>query len=136
MASDFALDKLGSGFVGRYAPHRVFTTAWNTAENISQEHFGAIISTRNATGDTNFSMPAADIANAGAWVKFHQVADFEMVITSASSDFVADNNVVADTITFSAATQHIGNAVTMISDGVKWFAEVKFSAIDTVFTVA
>jgi hypothetical protein len=74
-----------------------------------------------ASTTATFTLPAPSAANAGARVKFTNLADTDMTVTSTNT-VVALNNATADGVAFSTTSEKIGGSVEMESNGSKWIA--------------
>jgi hypothetical protein len=85
---------------------------------------GKILTTYGASGAVTFTLPVTTSILTGWHCRFFQAADQNMIIASygSSDDIVTKNDLAADTITFSTATELIGNGVEVVWDGTKWLA--------------
>jgi len=90
---------------------------------ITPDDFGAIITTRGATGAVTFTLPAASSVNKGNWVLCINVADQNMFVAGADEELVAFNDLTADSVSFQQASEKIGGAFLSISDGTSWVVQ-------------
>lgn len=98
--------------------------AKTAAYQIKHTDIGTVFTTRGAGASVTFTLPITTGLPSGWWCRFFQVADQNMVIASygSSDDIVTANDAGADTITFSTATELIGNGVEVVWDGTGWLA--------------
>jgi hypothetical protein len=111
-------------------------SAQTAAYQIHEKDFGTLFTTRGASGSVTFTLPVTTTIETGWWCEFYQAADQNMVIASygSSDNITFHNDLTADTITFSTATELIGNSVRVVWDGTGWLAMVM--AEETVTVVA
>lgn len=86
---------------------------------------GTLFTTEGATeAEIEFTLPAPTAADAeGAVYFFYNAEDIDMKITSGTADLmVAQNDVAATSVTFTATSLLIGGAVMIVGDGAKWFS--------------
>jgi len=83
---------------------------------------GTFFTTEGATAAVNFTLPAfAD----GLEFEFYNAEDVNLTVTSGTADLmVASNDVAADSVAFSTTSLKAGGSFKVVSDGVKWFAQV------------
>lgn len=107
-----------------YEPYLVETKV--AAYQVSEKDLGKIFNTIGAVASVTFTLPPTTTLEHGFHVKFFQGADQNMVIASygSSDDIITKNDLAADSITFSTATELIGNGVEMVWDATnsKWMA--------------
>lgn len=86
---------------------------------------GTTFTTRGAAGAVNFTLPATSTISAGWWAEFFSAADQNMTVTAATADTItAFNDLTADSIAFSTASEKIGGGVRMVWDGTGWLTFV------------
>ena len=79
---------------------------------------GSIFTNRGATAAVNFTLPAdAD----GLVYYFAVIADFELKVTCDTADTMVDfNDVAADSVAYTTASEHIGGGLMVFNDGTQW----------------
>lgn len=79
---------------------------------------GTLFTTEGATANVNFTLPsAAD----GLVYWFFAAEDYNLTVTADTADtLIAFNDVAADSVAFSTASEKIGGAFMVFSDGSKW----------------
>jgi hypothetical protein len=95
-------------------------TAKTASYTVTVGDFGTVLTTRGAGGAIVFTLPAASAVNKGEWVLFVNVADQNMTIAGADEGLVVFNDLTADAIAFSQASEKIGGAFLAVSDGTSW----------------
>ena len=75
----------------------------------------------NSGADIEFTLPAVAGAK-GHVFNFLNLQDFELLITAPADTLVALHNAAADGISITTASNHIGGAIRIVSNGVKYFA--------------
>lgn len=105
-----------------YSPRFVTKTAAYTVE---ARETGTVFVTTGATAAVTFTLPA--IAAARPWVfTFINGADQNMTVATATADtLVTYNDLTADSIAFSTASEKIGGVVDVWSDGTSAFGVVR-----------
>jgi hypothetical protein len=107
-----------------YEPYRIKTKT--AAYQVQESDLGVIFNTVGAGGSVTFTLPVTTSLEDGWHCKFFQGADQNMVIASygSSDNIIVKNDLGADTITFSTATELIGNGVEMVWDATNslWMA--------------
>lgn len=83
---------------------------------------GKVFTTRGATAAVQFTLPAAD-GNSGLWYEFISIADQNITIATADEELVAYNDLTADSIAASTASEKIGVSFRMLCDGSSWIAQ-------------
>lgn len=82
---------------------------------------GSIFTTTGATAAVNFTLPA--IADGPFIFWFINGADQNMTVTSGTADtLVAFNDLTADSVAFSTASEKIAGAIMVVCDGTTIFA--------------
>ena len=73
-----------------------------------------------ATGGVNYTLPTkAD----GLVYWFFNCVDFELMVTSDVADTMATfNDLTADTIAYTQASEHVGGGFMLVCDGTSWLA--------------
>jgi len=109
-----------------HAEHRVTTTK-TAAYQVRDSDLGVQFDTYGASGSVTFTLPNTATIVDGWWCEFYQAADQNMVIASygSSDDIVTKNDLAADSITFSTATELIGNNVEVVWNGTVWLAKIQ-----------
>lgn len=81
---------------------------------------GMIFHTTGATANVNFTLPAI---STGPWrFTFINGADYNLTVTSAVADtIVTMNDLAADSVAFSTATEKIGGSIEAYCDGTTLF---------------
>lgn len=99
-------------------------SAKTASYQIKEGDIGTLFTTRGASGAVTFTLPLATYLPSGWWCEFFQAADQNMVIAAYASgdNITTKNDLTADTITFSTATELIGNGVRVVWDGTGWLA--------------
>lgn len=87
---------------------------------VTPDNFGSVFTTRGATSQVTFTLPAASAENKGHWNLFINVADQAMFVAGADGGLVIFNNLTADNIGFSTSGELIGGMFVAISDGTSW----------------
>lgn len=96
---------------------------------------GTLFTNRGAGATVNFTLPAPAAALAGVFYDFLGIADFAILVKTATADtLIALNDITADSVAMSTATQLIAGYMRVICDGTSWIA-VGLS-VGTTFTVA
>ena len=95
-------------------------TAKTASYTVTPADFGSVFTTRGAVGAITFTLPAASAVNKGEWVLFVNVADQNMTVAGADEGLVVFNDLTADAIAFSQASEKIGGAFLAVSDGTSW----------------
>jgi hypothetical protein len=97
---------------------------------------GTLFTTRGAAGAVNFTLPAID---RGLRYRFFNEAGQNMTITAATADtMVVFNDLAADSIAFSTASELIGGSVEVIANDneTKWLVLVNLGAETQTPTIA
>lgn len=83
---------------------------------VTQQESGTFFTTEGATANVNFTLPTAA---SGPWIFwFFCAEDFNMTITAETADtMVAFNDVAADSIAYSTASEKVGGAAMVFSSG-------------------
>lgn len=88
-----------------------------------------------AAGAVNFTLPAT--ASLGLEYWFNVVADQNVTVTAGTADtMIVFNDVAADSIAFSTASEKVGAALHVYGDGSKWVVEVMLGAETQTPTIA
>lgn len=95
-------------------------TAKTASYTVTPADFGTVLTTRGAGGAITFTLPAASAVNKGEWVLFINVADQNMTVAGYDEGLVVFNDLTADAIAFSQASEKIGGAFLAVSDGTSW----------------
>lgn len=82
---------------------------------------GSVFTTSGATGAFDFTLPAAED---GLIYWFINAIDGEMVITAPSAIMAGHNDATATTCTWTTASEQIGSANMVFSDGTYWYNSV------------
>ncbi|MCB2179454.1 hypothetical protein KQH61_05985 [bacterium] len=93
-------------------------SAKTAAYTVKAKDAGKIFTTRGATAAVTFTLPTAADLPSGWSVTFVSAADVGMTVASAEGDnIVTFNDLAADSVAFSTASEIIGGAVTVVWDG-------------------
>lgn len=118
-------------------PFRRVVSAKTADYTVKESECGTLFTTTGASAAVNFTLPTADADNVGLWYEFFNAADQNMTITSGTADkMVVFNDVAADSIAFSTASEKIGGGVRVVSDGSKWLVFVALGAETQTPTIA
>lgn len=109
-------------------------TAKTTAYTITTADFGKIFTTRGNAGSLTFTLPAAS-GNSGAVVEMYNVAGQTMIVAAADEEMVTFNDLTADSIEYSTASELIGGGFRCICDGTSWIVVALISAEAQTITV-
>lgn len=120
---------LGKQFDPARVPQkRVGVEAKTAAYTVLPSDTGKIFTNRGATGSVTFTLPApAD--NNGMYVTFYAIADFAIVIASATADTMViptddtgtgDGDLAADSFTFATSNEITGASCMCFCDGTGW----------------
>lgn len=91
------------------------------AYTVLVEDSGTVFVADHASTAPNFTLPTIATANKGVFYIFFNIGAAGMVVTSDPADtLVVDNDIAADTLTWSTALHMIGGAVLVVCDGTKW----------------
>lgn len=111
------LDTYGRMQYMLWTPRIIVKTADYT---VKSEESGTIFTTTGATAAVNFTLPA--ISEGPFWFEFYNGADQNMTVTAGAVDTVVTyNDLAADSIAFSTASEKIGGGVRIFSDGTTLF---------------
>lgn len=106
---------------GVMRPRGRFDVAAKTADyTITDADDGKLFTNRGAAGAVIFTLPAVTAARKGMTVYFFVVADQNVTINATANEMVTFNDLDADGIAFSTATELIGAAVMAVCDGTSW----------------
>jgi len=96
---------------------------------------GAVFTTTGATAAVNFTLPAI---NTGPWwFEFFNGADQSMTVTSGTADtIVTFNDLQADSVAFSTASEKIGGHIIAFTDGTTLFVVAHGSKENQHITIA
>lgn len=100
---------------------------------------GALFTTTGASGAVTFTLPAFADIQTGWNARFFNTVDQNMIVAAATADadkMVAFNDVAADSIAFSTASEKIGAGVEVVYDGTKWLTFVFLGAETQTPTIA
>ena len=104
-----------SRFLGGFSTIQAKTADYT----VNKYESGTLFTTRGAGAAVVFTLPSAQTI--GLWYGFFCAADQSMTITSGTADkMTAFNDLTADSIAFSTASEKIGGAVIVIADGTGW----------------
>jgi len=119
------------------APFKRPVSAKTAAYTVLNKDCGTLFTTTGASGAVTFTLPTASAANAGVWFEFFNSVDQTMTIACATNDtLIVFNDVAADSIAFSTASEKIGGGVRVVSDGSKWLVFVALGAETQTPTIA
>lgn len=110
-ARNMTLEARGGKVVAKTASYTV------TTDDLK---FGRWFTTRGATGAITFTLMAASAAIAGAWVRFFNVADQDMIVATADEETVSFNDLTADSVAVSTTSEQIGGVIEAVCDGTSW----------------
>lgn len=84
---------------------------------------GTIFTNRGAAGTVNFTLPAPVAQLAGTFYEFTGIADFTILVKTATPDtLVALNDIAADSVSMATAGLKIGGHMRVLCDGTQWVA--------------
>ncbi len=85
------------------------------------EESGTVFVANHATVAVTFTLPTIAAANAGVFFDFVNIGAAGMVVASDPTDtLIVDNDIAADSLTWSTASHIIGGAVRVVCNGTKW----------------
>ena len=95
--------------------------AKTAAYTVLPSESGTFFTTLGATAAVTFTLPAfAD----GLEYTFFNAVDQNMTVASGTADkMMVINDIAADSVAFSSASEKIGGVVTVVSDGTYWFVQ-------------
>ncbi len=94
---------------------------------------GTIFTNRAATGTVTFTLPAP-ASNEGMHATFYVIADFAIVIASATTDTMViptddagtgDGDLAADSFTFATSNEITGASCHCVCDGTSWLVAMQ-----------
>jgi hypothetical protein len=101
--------------------------AKTTAYTVKSSESGTFFTTTGATAAVNFTLPA--IGDGPYWFMFICGADIGMTVTSVVADtIVTFNDLAADSVAFSQASEMIGGSIEVICDGTTLFALARLAS--------
>lgn len=84
---------------------------------------GTIFTNRAAAGAVIFTLPAPTLALAGVYYEFLGIVAQNITVQTATVDtLVVVNDVAADSLAISTASQKIGSVIRAVCDGTQWIA--------------
>ena len=83
---------------------------------------GRFFTTQGATGDIEFTLPAVATAGNGFVCWIYNAEDVECLVTAPDETLIAFNDATADGISYTTASNHIGNAFMCVCNGTYWLA--------------
>ena len=90
---------------------------------LTKEDVCGIHTTRGASGAVTFTLPAVTADITGAWVKFINAVDQNMIVAAGTADtLVVVNDLTADSLAAQTSSQKIGAVIECYCDGTAWFA--------------
>ena len=123
-----------NGFIADIA-YKFKVTAKTASYTVTLNDSGTLFTTRGATANVVFTLPAVASAT-GCMYRFFNAVDFNMTITSAEgTTIMCKNNAGASSIAFSTTSEKIGASCKVISDGTSWLALIT-SDETTTLTIA
>ena len=93
--------------------------AKTSSYTVTKSDFGKTFTTRGAGGAVTFTLPAAS-GNSGASVRFIALADQNMTVAGQDEEIVYIDDLTADSVTFSTASEKIGGVLDAFCDGTSW----------------
>jgi len=119
----------GDGMIDALAMKRN-VVAKTASYTVKASESGTLFTTLGATGAITFTLPA--VAD-GLEFTFVNAVDQNMVIAGAANDLIVTfNNATADSISFATASEKIGGAARVTSDGTYWYAQILSTSTLTV----
>ena len=106
----------------------VIVSAKTAAYTLISEDSGNIFTNRAATGSVTFTLPAS-ADNNGMYAYFYAIADFAIVVATATVDTMVigtddtgtgDGDLAADSFTFATSNEITGAACMAFCDGTGW----------------
>lgn len=105
----------GSRFLGGYNAISAKTADYT----VKAYESGTLFTNRGATGAVNFTLP--NTVYQGLSFGFYAAANQNLKVTAATGDtMVAFNDAAADSVSYETASEKIGGAFDVISDGTGW----------------
>jgi hypothetical protein len=104
---------------GTYRP-TLSITAKTADYTITKYDFGKVFTTRGASDEVIFTLPAVSDAYTGKWVVFISVADENLAVKGSDEELVVFNDLTADAISFSTSSEKIAGAFFALCDGTSW----------------
>lgn len=112
-----------------------WTEAKTAAYQVTKEDSGTIFHTTGATAAVTFTLP--HISDGPFYFKFICGADIGMTVTAKTADTaVTFNDLAADSVAFSTASEMIGGMVEVICDGTTLFVLPHLASEAQTITVA
>jgi hypothetical protein len=112
-----------------------WTEAKTAAYTCTKFDSGTIFHTTGATAAVTFTLP--QISDGPFWFMFVCGADIGMTITAATADTaVTFNDLAADSVAFSTASEMIGAVVEVICDGTTLFVLPRLASEAQTVTIA
>lgn len=135
VAADYVLwDASASqlSFLGAATVRPVYTVTAKTANyTVAAADFGTIFTTRGAGAAVTFTLPAVT-NNAGEWVEFYALANFNMIVAGPDEGLVVKNDLTADSIAYQTANEIIGGGFRAVCDGTSWIVVPLAEELQTV----
>lgn len=101
-------------------PFKVNTATKTADYTVLASESGTFFTNRGDTGAIVFTLPAMA---SGLNYVFYAAADFDLTVTSGTADkMICDNDVAADSLSLSTASEIMGGAIQVVCDGTKWMA--------------
>ena len=116
-----AIDKYGFVQDFQWKPKVIAKTA---AYTVLVKESGTIFTTTGATAAVTFTLPAIDAGDGTGWIfYFMATADVGMTVTAETADtMITFNDAAADSVAFSTASEIMGGAFMVFSDGTSLHA--------------
>lgn len=96
---------------------------------------GTVFTNRGATGSVTFTLPAPSTRLRGWFYTFRAIADYAIVVAAATAGtLVTLNDVAANSLAASTASEIIGAEIEVFCDGTAWSAEGR--AVGHTYTIA
>ena len=96
------------------------TSAKTADYTIKGSDSGRFFTTQGATGDIEFTLPAVATSGFVCWI--YNAEDVECLVTVADGTILGFHDAGATGISYTTASNHIGNGFMMVSTGTKWLA--------------
>ena len=110
------------------------TSAKTTDYTVQSSDSGTFFTTQGATADIEFTLPA--VSGLGGFVCWiYNAEDVECLVTAPANTLIALNNATADGISYTTASNHIGNAFMCVCNGTYWMAFCMRGDHDVTITV-
>lgn len=81
---------------------------------------GTLFTTRGATANVTFTLPASGSTLNGLWYEFINLADINLTVAGTSGELIAFNDLAANSVAISTSGEKIGSGFRVVNDGTSW----------------